>query len=498
MTVTERAAPPVRPGVAPASGPFEALAALVDGAAGAPGDGPRLVSATARIDPLDPIACHAAATALGAEASLWLQPEVGLALVAIDAAWTAEESGPDRFREVARAWSALVADAVVNDGADNGIVEPAGDRIAGPLLVGGFGFWPEPARTAAWAGFESARLSLPALLVTIGPGGAWLTASTVREPGRTWDGAARKRVVDLTARWAAIAAAADGPSPAGADSHQASLEVEAEVPDAREWRATVARLAGAVGRGRIDKAVLARRQDLIGEGPIDVPAVLRRLAASAPESTVFAFGRSGRTFLGATPERLARSVDREFATVALAGSIGRGSDPAEDDELAAALLASEKDREEQAVVVERLREVLAPITDRLDIPVRPSVVRLRHIQHLATRIGGTLSERAGVLDLVERLHPTPAVGGAPRELALELIAHEERMERGWYAGPVGWVDRNGDGEFVVAIRSGVIEGRSASLFAGCGIVADSEPEREWEESRIKLRTLASALGVVRA
>lgn len=502
MTVTERSGSPPRPAAASPAGALAALAALVDRAArssaGSSDDGPRIVSTTARIAPLEPIACHAAGVALGMEASLWLQPEADLALVALGTAWTVEGSGPERFRDVARAWAALVADALVDGGADDGIDDSTGHPPAGPLLLGGFGFWPEPTRSAAWAGFESARLSLPALLVTITPGGTWLTASAVREPGRGWDGAARRRAADLTARWGAIAAAADGPPPAVGTGDLAALEVEADVPDAREWRATVARLAGAVGRGRIDKAVLARRQDLVADVPIDVPAVLRRLAASAPESTIFAFSRAGRTFVGATPERLARSEDREFTTVALAGSIGRGADPAEDEELAAALLASEKDREEQAVVVERLREVLAPITDRLDIPARPSVVRLRHIQHLASRISGTLSERAGVLDLVERLHPTPAVGGAPRELALELIAGEERLERGWYAGPVGWVDRSGDGEFVVAIRSGVVEGRSASLFAGCGIVADSEPEREWEESRIKLRTLASALGVVRA
>jgi isochorismate synthase EntC len=122
------------------------------------------------------------------------------------------------------------------------------------------------------------------------------------------------------------------------------------------------------------------------------------------------------------------------------------------------------------------------------------VVRLRHIQHLVTLVRGRLREQAGILDLVERLHPTPAVGGAPRELALALLEEEERFDRGWYAGPVGWLDRRGDGEFVVAIRSGVVNGASASLFTGCGIVADSEPGREWDESEVKLRALASALG----
>ena len=266
---------------------------------------------------------------------------------------------------------------------------------------------------------------------------------------------------------------------------------------AEEWQATVARLAGAVGRGRMDKVVLARRVDALGDQPIDVPAVLRRLESSAPESTIFAVTRSGRTFLGATPERLAWVAGDTFATVALAGSAQRAVDPQADDRLADDLLASEKEREEHRVVVDELRGTLEPLAASLDISVVPHVVRFRHVQHLETPIRGTLEEPRGVLPLVAALHPTPAVGGAPRELALELIEEQEKLDRGWYAGPFGWVDRHGDGEFVVAIRSGVVQGREASLFAGCGIVADSDPAREWDESEMKLRALASALGELR-
>ncbi len=158
------------------------------------------------------------------------------------------------------------------------------------------------------------------------------------------------------------------------------------------------------------------------------------------------------------------------------------------------LMRSDKEREEHAVVVTMLRESLGPLVERLDVAPRPEIVRLRHVQHLVTPVTGRLRGEASVLDLVARLHPTPAVGGTPRELALELIAEEEPIERGWYAGPLGWLDRHGDGEFVVALRSGVVRGREASLFAGCGIVADSDPEREWDESSAKLLALGSALG----
>jgi menaquinone-specific isochorismate synthase len=162
--------------------------------------------------------------------------------------------------------------------------------------------------------------------------------------------------------------------------------------------------------------------------------------------------------------------------------------------LAAELIDSDKEREEHAVVVRMLRDALGPVAETLDVERRPRVARLRHVQHLVTSVSGRLRDADGVLSLVERLHPTPAVGGTPSDLALELISEEEDGGRGWYAGPLGWVDRCGQGEFVVALRSGVVVGREATLFAGCGIVADSDPDLEWEESSTKLLALGSALG----
>jgi isochorismate synthase len=178
----------------------------------------------------------------------------------------------------------------------------------------------------------------------------------------------------------------------------------------------------------------------------------------------------------------------------VAGTIGRGRDADEDARLAATLLGTEKELEEHAVVVDAIRAALRPLTERLDVAPAPTVLPLRHVQHLVTPIEGTLHERAGLLALAGRLHPTPAVGGEPRDLALALIDEHEGFDRGWYAGPVGWLGADGDGELWVALRCGIVEGARATLFAGCGIVADSDPQREWQESRIKLRAVAGALG----
>ena len=332
-----------------------------------------------------------------------------------------------------------------------------------------------------WAGFEAASLELPRFLVTVVGGFAWMTVNTVVGT----DEVTPRTVAD---EWSGLLAAV---VPGALVDPDIRLSTTTPIT-AADWQATVARLAGAVGRGRMDKVVLARQVDVHADRDFDVATVLRRLEASAPESTIFAVSRSGATFLGATPERLAWVAGHSFATVALAGSAARGADPETDERLAAELLASEKEREEHRVVVDELRRALTPLAASIEVPARPRVVKLRHVQHLETAIRGTLREPAGVLSLVDALHPTPAVGGTPRALA--LIDEQERLDRGWYAGPLGWIERNGDGEFVVAIRSGVINGSTAALFAGCGIVADSDPAREWDESQVKLRALASALG----
>jgi isochorismate synthase EntC len=151
-------------------------------------------------------------------------------------------------------------------------------------------------------------------------------------------------------------------------------------------------------------------------------------------------------------------------------------------------------RQEQAIVVSSKRDHQPPVADTMEVAAEPTVMTARIVQHLATEISGTLPEANGLLALAERLHPTPAVGGEPRDLALSLVDEHEGFDRGWYAGPIGWLGADGDGELCVALRCGIVDRTRATLFAGCGIVADSDPDREWEESRIQLRAVISALG----
>jgi salicylate biosynthesis isochorismate synthase len=429
----------------------------------------------------DPIDLFAAAFRAGLEPILWLQPIDDFAMVGIGKAWSVQAEGPDRFRAVAEAWEARLAGA-----------QMGGD--AQPRLIGGLGFTGEVPDGEPWSPFGAASMVLPELLLVRRGEAATLTASYIED--ETTDGRAR-----LERQWSelagsALAAAAAALSGEPSAQAPAPLSVVAEHPDRATWNRLVDRFAGAVGRGRLDKVVLARRVDLEAPQEIDVVAAVRWLAARSPNSTTYAFTRGGSIFFGATPERLVATQGMAFQTVAVAGTIRHDEDPAVEAALAAELLASDKDREEHEIVVDTLRATLTPVATEIEVAQGPVVARFGTVQHLVTTVSGRLRDRSGILSLAALLHPTPAVGGEPRDLALELIAEHEGFDRGWYAGPLGWVGADGDGEFVVALRCAVVSGKSAALFAGCGIVADSDAAREWEESRNKMQVVAAALGEV--
>jgi isochorismate synthase len=483
--MTTLKAAPLRP-EDEAAGLGERLAALRDGAT--------LLSATVPARGVDPIALVAAAIEADLEASLWLRPAQGFALVGIGRAWAVETAGPGRFRAAEAAWRALLAEACIDDGVGEGDDAPAG---LGPVLLGALGFTGrKPAPDDVWAPFGPSSLVLPELLLAVTPRGTTLTGSLA---GEALDGRGGAAIRALERRWERLAGRAQAltPNPNGIVAMPvfAPLATVAEQPTHDHWRRLVGMFSGAVGRGRIDKVVLARRVDLRSPVELDVPNALRRLAASAPESTTYAFRRDGRTFLGATPERLVRTDGRTFRTVAVAGTVGRGQDADEDARLGRELLASEKDREEHAIVVASIRDLLEPLAETVEVAPEPELMPLHFVQHLVTPITGTLRDANGLLALGERLHPTPAVGGEPRDVALALLDEHEGFDRGWYAGPVGWLGADGDGELCVALRCGIVDHTRATLFAGCGIVADSDPDLEWEESRIKLRAVVSALGI---
>jgi menaquinone-specific isochorismate synthase len=263
-----------------------------------------------------------------------------------------------------------------------------------------------------------------------------------------------------------------------------------------DWCASVEAAAATVRAGRLAKVVLAREVAVEANRRILVSEVLRRLRALYPSCMLF----SVEGFVGASPELLVSRRGRAVRSHPLAGTVPRSGDPETDERLARGLLASAKDRAEHQVVVDAVADALRQVCERLDVPAAPSIVPLRNVSHLGTAIRATLAGEPGselpapsALDLAIRLHPTPAVAGTPTDAALDYLRAVEGFDRGRYAGPVGWVDARGDGEFAIGIRSADIGGRRARLVAGVGILADSNAESELAETQFKLQALLAAV-----
>jgi menaquinone-specific isochorismate synthase len=246
----------------------------------------------------------------------------------------------------------------------------------------------------------------------------------------------------------------------------------------------------------LQKVVLSRVAEIRFTHKVNVDAALDYLSDQYADCYRFLFEpRPHHAFFGATPELLAQVQGRQLQTMALAGSIRRGHNAVEDDAYAAEIFIDPKNRHEHALVVEALRERLQPMTSELDVPDVPDVLKLSNIMHLHTPVAGTLKAEAGVLPVIERLHPTPAMGGKPRDMALRFMTDIEPVPRGWYAAPIGWIDHNLDGMFGVAIRSAVSQDKRVWLYAGVGIVSGSESESEWQETALKFRPMLDALGI---
>lgn len=402
----------------------------------------------------------------GEEASYWSEP-TGAEHVALGSVRVISASGAGRFRAVSDEVRAAFAS-----------IGPGATELR---LFGGFAFQPGRASSSTWSGFGEARFVVPRLAYTRAGEDARLLL--VLHESELADSVACERAMSLAAR--AIAALSVPPDDAANPLEPAELVGRPEL----EFMQLVDEVRAAIERGELEKLVLSRRVDFRLPRPVSPSLALWRLSSIAPECVRFAFRVAGKTFLGATPERLVTKQGRAFETDALAGSMSVGDAPP------GRLMESLKDRAEQAIVVRELLHVLSPVASELSHAKTPEIHRLRHVAHLRTRIRGVLREPLHVLDLVERLHPTPAVGGVPSAQALSWIAEHEPDERGWYAGPIGWVDSEGDGAFAVALRSGLLERDHGWLYAGAGIVHGSDARSELNETRWKLQALLGALGV---
>jgi menaquinone-specific isochorismate synthase len=357
-------------------------------------------------------------------------------------------AGEDRFA-TAEKWLRELFDA-----AD--VADYVGCRGSGPVAFGSFTF-----DDCA----DGSVLVVPrTVLGRDGSGKAWLT--TITRAGETAITAPPLPLIP----------------PKGIRWHDGSLS-------APEWEQAVAAAVRRITRGDLRKVVLARDLYASADNSLDQRVLLRRLAGRYPDC--FTFACAG--LVGATPELLIRREGALVSSLVLAGTMPRGVTADEDARLAATLLGSAKDNEEHDYAAASLRDALSPLCETLDIPARPELLQLANLQHLGTRVQGTLAVDRSALTLAAAVHPTAAVGGTPTDAAVELIRELENMDRERYAGPVGWMDASGNGEWGIALRCAQIAENRARLFAGCGIVAGSDPAAELAEAQIKFRPMRMAL-----
>jgi menaquinone-specific isochorismate synthase len=356
-------------------------------------------------------------------------------------------TGDDRFEEATERLEAIFAAAEVNDE-----VKMPG---TGPVAFGSFTFDPEVGGSV---------LVIPRVVVGRRGNESWMT--TIGDERTDQTSPLREM-----------------------DRHDFKIRYAGSSISEIAWLEAVAKAAAVVGSGDLEKVVLARDVKIWSKEPFDLRVLVGRLAARFPEC--FTFCCDG--FVGSTPELLVRRVGSHVESLVLAGSARRGNTDDEDAALGASLLESVKDLAEHEPAVRSVVEVLEPLCRSVNVPDRPELLRLQNVQHLASPVTAELEAPLSSLGLAGRLHPTAAVCGLPRSEALEYIREVEGLDRSHYAGPVGWVDANGDGEWGIGLRCAEIDGTRGRLFAGAGIVGDSKPEMELEETRLKLRAMMSAL-----
>jgi salicylate biosynthesis isochorismate synthase len=440
---------------------------------------PALAALTLPLRPdVDPAAVAVASREDGEPMFCFEQPDRdGSALAALGCVHAIDARGPHRFATVAHAWRELAARAEA---------DPAERPGAGVVAVGGFAFADDGGAAAHWAGFPPASLHVPEAAIARHGADVRLTLTALA----TADDVPQALLERLERRLASLR---ERPLPLlDPDPHGRTTVASVMPPE--HYEEAVARAVERIGRGDFEKIVLAREVAVHAAAPHDAAAVHGVLRSAFSSCYVFCAARGDAAFVAASPELLVRRDGPRAQTVALAGSIRRSADPAVDDHLGEQLLRSPKDRAEQAIVARRIARALRRHAVWVAAPDEPAVVKVANIQHLATPIRAQLREPVGALELAGLLHPTPAVGAEPRA-ATGRIPALEGLDRGWYAGAVGWTDAGGDGEFCVALRCALVRGREARCYAGVGVVDGSDPAAELAETEVKLGALLPVLAL---
>ena len=437
---------------------------------------PILISITTSIDKQNALAIFSAYKNKTDMRTFWTEPSREFTLIGIGTEMALEAEGLNRFKDIDRKWQQMLEHAI--------IANEAMCIGTGPTIIGGFNFDPLKEKSALWKSFPDAKLVLPKYMLTAYQENHYLTENyivTQKDEPETLMQKAEMEKENLFV------------IPETFDDDAPSSIIKEEI-EPQTWIQTVERTTEQIKKQELEKVVLAREMRLYADVPFSPEHTLKHLLKEQTTSFVFAFEYGQDCFLGATPERLAKRVNDEVLFTCLAGSIKRGKTDDEDERLGNFLLNDQKNRYEHKLVVDMISHVANKMCKNVHVPEQPILLKTPHVQHLYTPITAKTGN-ASLLEIIEAMHPTPALGGYPKETGIEKIRNIERIDRGWYAAPIGWIDYNGNGEFAAAIRSALLQEKQASLFAGVGLVADSDPMAEYEETLIKFKPMLSALGV---
>jgi isochorismate synthase len=350
-----------------------------------------------------------------------------------------------------------------------------------------FAFDPADAMEHEWADFPNTMLEVPAILLQRqGP----ISAMTFTCHAAETESNAQILAAWLEAAERVLTSVSTSQSQAAFPNPLTRITMQ---PDEEAWLALAERARNSIRTNELHKVVLARRITVQAQRCLDPARVMAALAYRYPTCTQIAVGGRGSVLVAASPERLMEVRGGALSSDAIAGTTRRSANEALDRRLETSLLACAKSRHEHALVVNHIAAGLMDFCSELRVPDEPEILSLRFVHHLHSPIAGRLEESCVLLDLLERLHPTPAVGGVPTGQALVWLKANEPLARGWYTGALGWVTPSGDGEFAVVLRCALVRGHFADLFAGAGIVGDSDPAAELEETELKLQTLLDAL-----
>lgn len=390
--------------------------------------------------------------------------------------------GETRFDQIKRQAASLFANAYLDLNLDSDV---------GPRMFGGFAFRDDFTPDNTWSVFHPAHFILPHFQLIQSDKDSWLVINAVIPLEEELYSVRDQLKIALNARYETLLRAVDI-TPVDLTNEPFAINFPMSY---ETWAEMIRRAVTQIKETDLEKVVLARACELRSKRRINVIRALEYLNQNYDECARFLFEpRPFHAFYGATPEILVQIKGKNLKTMALAGSMRRGRDPVEDSFLAQELKASKKDRHEHKLVVDSIVRRINPWAAEILKEEEPQIYTLSYIHHLLTPITVALKEPVGALTLVELLHPTPALGGSPREKALEFIRNAEPVPRGWFAGPVGWIDHEMNGEFAVAIRSTVAQERRVWFYAGAGIVADSIPVNEWAETALKFQPMFAALG----